>query len=74
MEIEYNPNGLLDEVIRKCQLKNDAALARQLGVPPPVISKTRHNKLIIGSSLILKIHEMCDMPVREIRSFVGGNP
>jgi len=35
---EYNPNRLLDSLIERFHLKNDAALSRALEVTPPVIS------------------------------------
>lgn len=72
MSIEYNPNGLLDAVISKNGLKNDAALARFLRVAPPVISKTRRFKLPVGAGMVLKCHEIGGMPVPAIREFVGG--
>jgi hypothetical protein len=40
----YNPNHLLDILLGKMQLKNDAALSRMLEVAPPVISKIRHHR------------------------------
>jgi hypothetical protein len=36
---DYDPNRVLDAIIRKLRLKNDAALSRVLEVAPPVISK-----------------------------------
>ena len=35
----YDPNRLLDTLLEKMHLKNDAALSRALEVAPPVISK-----------------------------------
>ena len=40
-----NCNNVFDTVIKRFELKNDAALARQLGVAPPVISKCRKGTL-----------------------------
>ncbi|MES2077022.1 MAG: hypothetical protein V4462_15530, partial [Pseudomonadota bacterium] len=48
----YNPNRVLDAIIEKLQLKNDAALSRALEVAPPVISKIRHNTLPIGATIL----------------------
>ena len=47
-------NGLLDAVIARHQLKNDAALARLLSVNTPVISKLRHHRLLAGDSMVLR--------------------
>ena len=53
----YNPDRLLDAIIVKLHLKNDAALSRALEVAPPVISKIRHRTLPIGAtSRKSKIH------------------
>lgn len=41
----YDPNALLDALMEKLRLKNDAALCRLLEVAPPVISKIRHKRL-----------------------------
>lgn len=67
---EYNPNGLLDAVSAKLQTKNDAALARELEVAPPVISKMRHHRLMVGASIIFRLLERNIMTLPEIRVFV----
>lgn len=54
-------NNLLDEVMYKMHLKNDAALAKLLEVAPPVISKIRHGTLPIGATIALSIHEETGM-------------
>jgi hypothetical protein len=41
----FVPNKLLDTLIQRMQLKNDAELCRALEVQPPIISKIRHRKL-----------------------------
>lgn len=67
----YDPNNMLDLVIEKLQLKNDAALSRSLEVPPPVISKIRHRKLPVGAALLLRLHEVSELSVRELRDMMG---
>lgn len=67
----YNPNHLLDAVIGKLGLKNDAALARTLEVAAPVISKVRHRRLPIGSSLLIRLHEETDLSIRDLRDLMG---
>lgn len=67
----YNPNRLLDIVIDKLQLKNDAALARIPGVPAPVISKIRHGRLPIGATLLIAMHEETGWSIRELRDLMG---
>ncbi len=67
----YDPNRLLDVLIQKLGLKNDAALSRALEVRPPVISKIRHRTLPVGASLLIRMHEVTDMSIRELRELMG---
>lgn len=64
-------NHMLDRVSHLLQLKNDAALSRALDVLPPVISKVRHGRLDIGDTLIIRIHELTGLTVREIKAALG---
>ncbi|WP_028101372.1 hypothetical protein [Pseudoduganella violaceinigra] len=70
-ELEYNPDRLLDTLIEHLNLKNDAALARALEVAPPVISKIRHRRLPIGASLLIRMHEVSDLTIRDLRYLMG---
>jgi hypothetical protein len=68
----YNPNRVLDAIIAKLQLKNDAALSRALAVAPPVISKIRHRTLPIGATILLRMHEISDFSIRELKALMGS--
>ncbi|RJG27759.1 hypothetical protein [Massilia cavernae] len=68
---EYDPNRVLDAIIDKLNLKNDAALSRALEVAPPVISKIRHRTLPIGATILLRMHEVSDFSIRELRALMG---
>ena len=63
----FDPNKLLDTVIEKLNLKNDAALSRKLEVRPPVISKIRHRRLPVGASLLIRMHEVTGLNIKELR-------
>lgn len=68
----YDPNRFIDWLIHTVfKVKNDAALSRTLEVSPPVISKIRTRKLPVGPSILVKVHDLTDMPVREIRKHMG---
>ncbi|MDQ9172488.1 hypothetical protein Q8A64_18985 [Oxalobacteraceae bacterium R-40] len=67
----YDPNALLDTLIARLQLKNDAALCRLLEVGPPVISKIRHKRLPVGSSMLIRMHEISNLTIRELRYLMG---
>jgi hypothetical protein len=68
----YDPNKVLDAVIEKLQLKNDAALSRALEVAPPVISKIRHRTLPIGATILLRMHEVSDMSIKDLRTLMAA--
>jgi plasmid maintenance system antidote protein VapI len=68
---EYDPDRLIDAMLEKLQLKNDAALCRALEVAPPVISKIRHRRLPVGASLLIRLHEVTDMSVAQLREILG---
>lgn len=67
----YDPNHLLDTLIQKMGLKNDAALSRSLEVAPPVISKIRHQRLPVGASLLIRMHEVSELSIKELRLLMG---
>lgn len=70
-EREYNPDRLLDALIDHLRLKNDAALSRALEVAPPVISKIRHRRLPVGAALLIRMHEVSDLTIRDLRYLLG---
>ena len=70
-EIDYDPNNLLDTLIKTLHLKNDAALSRALEVAPPVISKIRHRRLPVGACLLIRMHEISDISIKELRELMG---
>src|SRR5713226_5124612 len=67
----YDPSHLLDALIDKMHLKNDAALSRALEVAPPVISKIRHRRLPVGASMLIRMHEATGMSTHELRNLMG---
>jgi plasmid maintenance system antidote protein VapI len=67
----YNPNHLLDALLKNMQLKNDAALSRLLEVAPPVISKIRHHRLPVSASVLLRMHETTGMSINDLRFLMG---
>lgn len=70
-QIKYDPDNLLSSLIGKLNLKNDAALSRALEVAPPVISKIRHRRLPVGASLLIRMHEVTDLSIQDLRALMG---
>jgi plasmid maintenance system antidote protein VapI len=70
-QITYDPERLLDTLIEKLQLKNDAALSRALEVAPAFISKLRRRVNPVGASTLLRMHEVSGISIRELRDLLG---
>lgn len=70
-ERDYNPDRLLDALIEHLKLKNDAALSRALEVAPPVISKIRHRRLAVGAALLIRMHEVTELTISDLRYLMG---
>lgn len=62
---------MLDVVLQEQNLKNDAALAREIQVAPPIISKARNEVQPLGSSLLVKLHELTGKSTKEIKTLAG---
>lgn len=67
----YSPNRLLNTLIENLGLKNDAQLCRALEVAAPVISKIRHNRLPVGASMLIRMHEVSGLSIRDLRYLMG---
>ena len=70
-QYQYDPNNLLETLIQKLNLKNDAALSRALEVAPPLISKIRHRRLPVGASLLIRMHEVSELSIKDLRELMG---
>ena len=62
--------NLLDVLIAKIGLKNDAALSRALEVGPQVISKLRHGHLQVGANILIRMHEESGLSIRELKAYL----
>lgn len=72
MATKTTQNKLLDIIIEKTGLRNDAGLARLLEVAPPVISKIRHNRLPFGATLAVAATEVTDLTIADISAILAG--
>jgi plasmid maintenance system antidote protein VapI len=64
-----NASTLFDKLRDEFQIPSDAALARELDVASPDISKARKTGGI-SDRMILRVHEYLGMPVVEIRQLL----
>lgn len=67
-------NRLFDHLLRTYRVKNDRALAKELGVLPPVISKIRTGFVGMGDSIVLAVHEVFEMPIKDIKGMLNEHP
>ena len=64
--------NLIDNVIERLGLKNDAALARELGTYATVISKIRNGRLPVSAPVMVRISEATGWPTRQIKAVIAG--
>ena len=62
---------LLDLVIDRLQVKNDAGLARVLDLSAPAISRMRKGVLPVGPSTLVRMHEATNLTIGELREAMG---
>ena len=65
-------NRLFDHLLRTYRVKNDSALANLLGVFPPIVSKIRSGHAGMGDTILLAVHEVFEMPIRDIKGMLNG--
>jgi hypothetical protein len=61
---------LLDALLKQLQLKNDAALSRYLKVTPTLLSKMRHRVLQVSPAFLLRVHDVTNIPIVELRAMM----
>ena len=69
----YNPSNLLDGLCNFLKLRNDAQLARALGVGAPVISKVRKRSYAVTHRMMIHMHDATGWSLDHIRE-MGGIP
>jgi len=62
-----NTHCLLDSVILRQRLKNDAELSRCLSLAPSSISKIRCGRNTASDEILLRMHEVFDISIAELK-------
>lgn len=65
---------LLDTLLERYQLKNDAELCRRMNVLPSRISKMRSGRHPITAELLLRVHETFELSFAELRVLLRARP
>lgn len=66
-----NPPKVIDRLRDMKQLRSDAQLCRLLQVTPPIISKIRTGRMKISAGLMIRIHEVYQLPFSELRGMLA---
>ena len=61
---------LFDYLINRFDLKNDRGLAHALEESPSNISRARAGKIAFGDTRILDVHEVFEVPIKEIKELL----
>jgi hypothetical protein len=69
--LDYNPDRLLNALSLHLHTRTDAALSRKLEVDPVVISRIRKWKFPVSAPLLIRMHELTGMHIRELRELMG---
>ncbi len=68
---QYMPEVLFEQLCARLGMASYSALGAAIGLSPSVVSKVRNRKVAISSEILLKIHDATDIPVRELRRWMG---
>jgi hypothetical protein len=67
---DYSPIHFLDELKQRFNLSTDASVCRIFDISPSTISKVRHQKMSVSPEIFLKIHDMTNIPIFELRKMM----
>lgn len=65
-------NKFLDDLRDEFDIQSDRQLSRLINTAPSNICRVRSGNLPFGPAYILAIHEVFDIPVKEIRERIGA--
>jgi plasmid maintenance system antidote protein VapI len=72
-DANYDPGNLLALLKNTLRLKSDAELSRALEVAPPVISKIRHRKAPISGVILVRMHQVSELSIKDLTSAMFKN-
>ena len=62
---------LLDSILLREQIKNDAELSRRLALAPSSISKIRCGRNVASDEVLLRMHEEFNISIAELKLLVS---
>ena len=67
----YDSNHLLDSILDRLHLPDDAALCEALDVDASVISDLRELRREVDAALLIRMHELTDISIAGLRNILG---
>jgi hypothetical protein len=67
----YDSNHLLDSILDRLHLPDDAALCEALDVDESVISDLRELRREVDAALLIRMHELTDISIAGLRNILG---
>lgn len=67
----YDSNHLLDSILDKLHLSDDAALCKALDVDESVITDLRELRREVDAALLIRMHELTDISIAGLRNILG---
>lgn len=68
---KYDPNKFFNAFVKHLALRNNAALAKKLGVSSMIIGKIRQLTQPVSGTILILIHEKTGLSFSELRRFMG---
>jgi hypothetical protein len=68
---QYDPNNLLNTLIKHLALENDAALAKVLDISSLIINKIRQLTQPVSGTILILMHEKTGFSFSELRRLMG---
>ena len=66
----YSPSDLLDKLIFLFNLKSDVSFSKKFRCSASHISKLRHKKTLISPNFLLRIHDVSQISISELRKMM----
>jgi hypothetical protein len=70
-DIKYQPSKLFDAICKRRALKTDSELAALLEIGNAQICKVRHGVQPLSGQLLLRIHEVTGIEIRQLKILMG---
>jgi hypothetical protein len=67
----YDSNHLLDSILDRLHLPDDAALCEALDVDESVITDLRELRREVDAALLIRMHELTDISIAGLRNILG---